>query len=399
MKLKVLSILPLLLMAVMGAQAQITLSEPVITDSYMAFVGENVTNNYRFTLDTYEWADRGPQFQLTIEPIDASKPAQFTAADLSDPNYWEPMFRNYTKQMAGSEMTAQDNVKRLYVKNVALLGQQFSDYENFKIISIEAKGDFTIPDGCFSGCTKLETFGCNVQGKLSLGTNIVSTQPDFTVKVYTPQSAQAWNEYKVNTGANFSVNDSEAIDPNAPRILSVNMGLTVNNENRNFDLPDQSAKIEENAPLTQYVLNSFTATTSGEVNELYMQYCVYPAEQSGQQHEWKQLYASKVEDGKWSYAGSAVNCLQNLQSNADYRVEFSFNTDYNSQYGRSHFPTNGHTVRIVFTTGDLPTGISTVKAADNKDGNVYDLSGRREMKPAKGVFIVGDKKVLVRDKR
>ena len=187
---------------------KITLQDPVIADSYMKFVGENEANNYRFTLDTYEWADRGPQFQLTIEPIDASKVAQVTTDDLYDGNYWEPMFRSYTKQMADEEMEANDNVKRLYVKNVALLPKQFADYEEFHVIGIEAAGYYSIPDACFYGCTKLDEFDCNVQGTLTLGSNIVSNQPAFTVTVYTTQSAQVWNEYKQNTGANFSVDDS-----------------------------------------------------------------------------------------------------------------------------------------------------------------------------------------------
>lgn len=218
---------------VLNAQAQITLQDPVTTDTYMAFVGENQTNNYRFTLDTYEWADRGPQFQLTIEPIDASKSAQFTTDDLNDGNYWEPMFRSYTQQMAGEEMTAQDNVKRLYVKNVALLPKQFADYENFHIIGIEAAGDYSIPESCFYGCTKLDEFDCNVQGTLTLGSYIVSNQPAFTVKVYTTQSAQVWNEYKQNTGANFSVDDSGvASTPESP--LQVPNGCFADWEDRSL---------------------------------------------------------------------------------------------------------------------------------------------------------------------
>ena len=217
MKTKVLSLLMVLFMLAMGVQAQITLHDPVITDSYMAFVGENQMNNYRFTLDTYEWADRGPQFQLTIEPIDASKSAQFTTDDLSDPNYWEPMFRSYTKQMAGEEMTAQNNVKRLYVKNVALQPKQFYDYGEFHIIGIEAAGNYTIPDACFSGCRKLDEIDCNVAGTLTLGKEFINTTSDFTVKVYTQQSAQVWNEYKQNTGANFSVDDSEVTSTPEPQ--------------------------------------------------------------------------------------------------------------------------------------------------------------------------------------
>lgn len=208
MKTKVLSLLIALFMMSMGTQAQITLQDPIITDSYMAFVGENQMNNYRFTLDTYEWADRGPQFQLTIEPIDATKAAHVESSDLIDPNYWEPMFRQYTKQLAGREMTAQDNVKRLYVKNVALQDAQFSDYNELHIIGIEANGDYAIPDKSFMGSTHLETFDCNVQGTLMLGSEVVNTQPDFTVIVYTQQSAEAWNKYKVSTGANFIVDES-----------------------------------------------------------------------------------------------------------------------------------------------------------------------------------------------
>ena len=183
MKTKLIVFLAVLFAIVQNAPAQITLQDPVITDSYIKFVGENETNNYRFTLDTYEWADRGPQFQITIEP-----------------------------QMAGEEMTAQNNVKRLYVKNVAVLDNQFHDYQEFHIISIEASGDYSIPKACFSGCTKLETFDCNVQGTLTLGGDIVNAQPAFTVKVYTSQSAKVWNEYKENTESHFTVDDSGLID-------------------------------------------------------------------------------------------------------------------------------------------------------------------------------------------
>ena len=378
-------------------QGGITQSEPVITDSYIAFGGENVANNYRFTIDTYEWADRGPQFQLTVEPIDTSKPAQFTSADLNDDNYWEPMFRRYTKQMAGEEMTAQNNVKRLYVKNVALLSQQFYDYENFKIISIEAEGDYVIPDGCFSGCSRLESFDCNVQGTLTLGTDIVSTGPAFTVKVYTTQGAQVWKGYKENTRASFLVDDSDVIETDAPQILSVSLSLTANEENRNFALPDKSGDNKENTQIVKYVLNGFEATTSGSVTELIMDYCVYSSEQSGQQHEWKQLNASNKGEGKWKYEGTAVNCLDGLQSNTTYCVEFSFKTNNDEQYGRSHFPSDGHNVRIAFTTGDLTTGIRSVETdVDTIDTKIYDLSGRRLMQPENGVFIVGGKKIIVK---
>jgi hypothetical protein len=173
------------------------------------FVGEDADNNFRYTINSYEWTDNGPQFQLIIEPIDNTKTARFTNSDLTDDNYWEPLFRRITKEMTGQEMEAQNNIKKLFVKDVTLLNNQFFDYKYNGYIEIESSGEFTIPDGCFSEDTKLKTFVCNVAGTLTLGSNVVSIYPGFTVKVYTAQSANAWKTYKENTKASFMVDDSE----------------------------------------------------------------------------------------------------------------------------------------------------------------------------------------------
>ena len=46
--------------------AAIVLDEPVISNDYMKFSGQCAEHNWKFVLDTYEWADKGPLFQLTI---------------------------------------------------------------------------------------------------------------------------------------------------------------------------------------------------------------------------------------------------------------------------------------------------------------------------------------------
>ena len=161
----VLSLLGMMLCT--GSFAKIVMDDPVITDSYIKFVGTNADNNYKYTLDTYEWADRGPQFQLTIEALDATQPATITTADLSDENYWEPLFRFYTQQLAGQAMEANDNIKKLIIKDVALQPNHFNQYEDLKSITIEASGDYTIPDGCFGNDTKLDNFYSNVSGTLT----------------------------------------------------------------------------------------------------------------------------------------------------------------------------------------------------------------------------------------
>ena len=120
MKQKLFFTIIALLAIVLKSQAGIVITEQVIDLQQLniKLVGENTENNFRYTINNYEWADRGPQFQLVIEPIDNTKSAQFTSSDLTDQNYWEPLFRRITKEMAGQEMEAQYNITKIFVKNV-----------------------------------------------------------------------------------------------------------------------------------------------------------------------------------------------------------------------------------------------------------------------------------------
>ena len=179
--------------------ASITVLDPVVTDSYIKFEGYNEQNNYRFILDTYEWADRGPQFQLTITPLNSKLPAAFTAGDLSDSNYWEALFRYYTAQMAGQQMEANDNIKRLYVTGVELYYGQFNDYENLKIVDIssgDSGGSYTIPTNCFANCVRIESLECRMSGPLTLGENVIPSAPNkLSIYTYYSDVAQTWWDY------------------------------------------------------------------------------------------------------------------------------------------------------------------------------------------------------------
>ena len=106
--------------------AAIVLDEPVIGNDYMKFSGQCAEHNWKFVLDTYEWADKGPQFQLTITPMDVAQDAYFTSDDLADENYWEPMFRKYTKQMAGQEM--EKSISGLY-DVYSMTPEQIAEYQ------------------------------------------------------------------------------------------------------------------------------------------------------------------------------------------------------------------------------------------------------------------------------
>jgi hypothetical protein len=372
MKQRLLLTIIVLLAIAMKAQASIVIKEQVIdiAQQNIKIVGENADNNLRYTINNYEWADRGPQFQLVIEPIDNTKSAQFTSSDLTDQNYWEPLFRRITKEMAGQEMEAQHNIKKIFVKNVALLNNQFFDYEDNGYIQIESSGDFTIPDGCFSEDTHLKTFVCNVAGTLTLGSNVVSIYPGFTVKVYTAQSANAWKAYKIANGASFTVDDSEVVSDQ--KILSVTAQTTVNKDNKTTSLPNESGSIGyiEKSPTT-FLINSFTATTAEDVTELFMDYRVYPAIQGSQLPNWKQVYATNKGKGVWEFSGPAIDILSGLQSNTRYCLEFSFSTNpISDKEGRAHYPTDGKTMSVTFTTS---SGGGGIRGDLNNDG-VIDMS-------------------------
>ena len=191
----------------------IELLEPVITDNYIQFVGINNTGNYKFTLDTYEWEeDHGPQFQLTIEPIDPSKVAYFSQSDLNDPNYWEPMFLRVTEQMAGQAMTAQDNIKRLYLGDVQLLENQFIDYDELHIVGFDLKKDYTLPSGCLLNAGQhMDEMDVKCEGTMTLAPNSLPANKMFVVTVYTQPVYDVWNSYKQAYNCDYILNLNSGI--------------------------------------------------------------------------------------------------------------------------------------------------------------------------------------------
>lgn len=196
-----------------GSEGNIQLLEPVITDNFIEFVGVNNFGNYKFTLNNYEWPeDHGPQFQLTIEPIDPTQPAFFSAADLNDPNYWEPMFKRVTQQMAGSEMTAQDNIKRLYLGDVQLLENQFTDYHELHIVGFDLKKDYTLPAGCLLNAGQhMDEMDVKCDGTMTLEPNSLPANKAFVVNVYTQEIYNVWNTYKQTYNCQYILNLNTAV--------------------------------------------------------------------------------------------------------------------------------------------------------------------------------------------
>lgn len=186
--------------------------DPVVQiGTYLKFEARNANNNYRYVLDSYEWhADKGPQLQLAIEPLDPSKPAAFTADDLADLNYWEPLFRKYTAMIAGEEMSASENIHKLFIDNVAILPNQFAGYPDaLKEISVTASGDYEFPNKCFFSTDKfnIEKFDCKVEGEVTIGIDVFPPQKSGKMTIYCAKEsiAQAWYSYKVAHLQGFTV--------------------------------------------------------------------------------------------------------------------------------------------------------------------------------------------------
>ena len=327
----------------------IELLEPVITDNYIKFEGIKSDGNYRFILDTYEWErDHGPQFQLKIEPIDPSKPAYFSQSDLSDPNYWEPMFMAVTQQMAGEAMTAQDNIKRLYLGDVQLLPNQFIDYNTLHIIGFDLKNDYTLPSGCLLNAGQhLDEVDVKCEGTMTLSPNSLPADKMFYVTVYSQPIYDVWENYKQTYNCQYILN----MEGNLPAITAVKITANVDNESITEQLPESGFEdviIEE--PISSFYLNMFEVDVNIDVDEIFMDYAIYKQGESND--GWLSIHATKTQDGKWVADNINLNLLQGLEVGQAYILSFDFISGYIEEIGdRLRFDNGGRLYHVKFVCG------------------------------------------------
>ena len=358
----------LVVFSVSNAMATIQLMEPVITDNYIEFVGVNNDGNYRFILNTYEWEnDHGPQFQLTVEPINSSQPAFFSQNDLEDPNYWEPMFMNVTQQMAGQAMSIQNNVKRLYLGDVQLLENQFIDYEELHIVGFDLKKDYTLPSGCLLNAGHhIDEMDVKCEGTMTLNPNSLPANKMFVVNVYTQSVYDVWNNYKMDYGCQYTIN----YQVETPAITSVGIVATYNGEVVNTALPATGFPRQVvDEPASEFYLNRFDATVNVDVDELFMDYAI--VKKGTTPNGWSQLYATKVNDGQWVADNLQFNALEGLEDGETYVLYFDFITGYLDAVGdRLRYDNGGQMYSVEFKYSSLVSvpgdvnGDGTVTAAD-----------------------------------
>ena len=299
--------------------AAIVLDEPVIGNDYMKFSGQCAEHNWKFVLDTYEWADKGPQFQLTITPMDVAQDAYFTSDDLADENYWEPMFRTYTKQIAGQEMEACNNVKKLFITNVRLVEGQFKGYatSSLNVLEINASGNYTIPNQCFgplddSGSMKLKQFNCNVDGTLTIGSDVFPTNSgSMTIYCTTETLAQQWYDYKTSNGHGYTVylngtqyngGGSSGGGGTSSTDVITNMKLTIKHNGGNAFTQEFPASGFDTVDLTNeitssLIINEVEAAAPDDMSEVSLVADVYNSGSSAE--KWITMPLTKQGNGTW----------------------------------------------------------------------------------------------------
>ncbi|MBP3737737.1 MAG: dockerin type I repeat-containing protein [Muribaculaceae bacterium] len=330
----------------------------------LVFTGVNNANNYRFVLSPYEFKNGGPQFQLEVVPIDASKPSQFTTDDLQDQNYWEPMFKYYTKEMAGQEMTAQDNIKRLYLGDVMLLPGQFIDYNELHIIGFKLSKDYTLAQNCFMNAgERLEEVNVECDGVMNLMPGCMPADKNYVVNVNSVLLQQTWLQYKNEFNCQYTVNLIAGAGITSLKIM-VNMG----EEDETMEMPATGMPLED---LTdggtygekQFIVRGYEAMTSGSMQSLQLVAAIY--EKGGTPKEWISAPASSVGDDRWVASDIDINLLEGLTAGKTYVLEaFVEATDADGQ--KYYYNNGGSNYKVQF----MPEGGSGIKGDLTGDGKV-----------------------------
>ncbi len=354
--------------------AAIVLDEPVISNDYMKFSGQCAEHNWKFVLDTYEWADRGPQFQLTITPMDAAQDAYFTSDDLADENYWEPLFRKYTKQLAKEEMEACENIKKIFITDVRLSEGQFRGYatDALNVLEINATGDYTIPAYCFgtsststtTNSLKLKQFYCNVNGTLTIGTDVFPTNSG-SMTIYTTKEtlAQQWYDYKTSNGHDYTVylngtqyngGGSSGGGGTSSTDVITNMKLTISYNGEQFTQSFDASgfqMLDLTAEFTNsMIIKKVEVQTQGTVSDVVFVATMNPADETPNSDNWVNMPLQWNKDGEgWVLDfGDGIELTKEIEDSQP-RI-FQFYVQAKNSAGSDIFYNNGgETYKVKFT--------------------------------------------------
>ena len=195
----------------MSANAQLwTVGENLGSDKW-AWTGTASSANIQYELSVPVQSGK-PQvkFTLSIGRINTSEAAAFTQALVEDANYWAPYFYRRSAEMTSGEgFIVQNNVGTLVVDNVDMVTSQFYDYEELESVTLKSSGDYTIPNGCFSGLnSRWETLDCQIGGTLTIEPNAFPVNDEtrnLIIDTTNESVAQTLNAYKATNNMSYKV--------------------------------------------------------------------------------------------------------------------------------------------------------------------------------------------------
>ena len=373
--------------------AAIVLDDPVIEQTYMKFSGQCAEHNWKFVLDTYEWADRGPQFQLIITPMDATQDASFTSEDLADENYWEPLFRTITKKMAGEEMEACESIKKIFITDVRLSEGQFRGYatDALNVLEINATGDYTIPAYCFgtsststtTNSLKLKQFYCNVDGTLTIGSNVFPTNSG-SMTIYTTKEtlAQQWYDYKTSNGHNYTVylngsqyngGGSGGNGGSSSTDAITNMKLTIKHNGENAFTQEFPASGFSTVDLTDettssLIINKVEAAAPADITEVKFVATMYNSGFSSSDEEWREIPLAKQNDGTWVMEGQ-YELVENESKDKTKIFEFYLKAT-DSQGNSVYYNNGGQNYKVTYKIGGGESSDWKIKVYSENTANI-----------------------------
>ena len=362
-------------------------------DTYV-FTGINSANNYKFVLSPYEFKNGGPQFQLVVTPIDPSLEAHFTSDDLQDQNYWEPMFKYYTKQLAGQEMTAQDNIKRLYLGDVELLPGQFVDYNELHMICFDlTKGNYILPERCLLNAgQRLEEINVNYSGDgiilMDLMPNSLPSNKAYVVNVNTVELQEKWQWYKEQFNCQYTVNlQAQGGDGINSFSITVNMG----GRDETMELPASGMPEED---LTEggteaesaFIIRGYEAIAGDAIQSLEVKGTIY--EYGSSPRDWRTAPARNVGGGNWQASGLDINLLDGLTAGKTYVLELY--VEAVDAAGKMYYYNNGgenYKVRFMVGSGEEPVsfydkGTAGLTLQVNGNSTEFTLNGDGTKSPS-----------------
>ena len=109
------------------------------------------------------------------------------------------------------------------------------------------------------------------------------------------------------------------------------------------------------------------------------------------------LFIGTLEDIKELPTDAGESKTNYILNKIDGVIGFYLANGKNVAAGKAYLQVPGNSVRAFFGFGDFETGINIVEAQPAAlSTGAYDLQGRRIAAPAKGLYIVNGKKMLVK---